>query len=137
MLTTYDADEWVFDAIRSGASGYLLKATPKEELIQAIEGTATGDTFIDPAVAGKLFAHAAKSTPAPESKIAAELSERELEVLKLLARGLTNAAISEQLFLTEGTVRNYVSAILTKLDVADRTQAAILALRHGIVDDQE
>jgi DNA-binding NarL/FixJ family response regulator len=135
VLTTYDADEWVFDAIRSGASGYLLKDTPKEHLIQAIEGTASGETFVDPAVAGKLFARAAQSAPAVNTNIAAELSAREIEILKLLARGLSNSEISERLFLTEGTVRNYVSAILAKLDVADRTQAAILALRHGVVDD--
>lgn len=137
VLTTYDADEWVFDAIRSGASGYLLKDTPREELIQAIEGTAAGKTHIDPDVAGKILAHAARSASAPKTKIVEELSEREVEVLKLLARGLTNADIAERLFLSEGTVRNYVSAILTELDVADRTQAAILALRYGLVDNDE
>lgn len=137
VLTTYDADEWVFDAIRSGASGYLLKDTPRENLIRAIEGTASGETHVDPAVAGTLFAQTAQSAPPPDTKIAEELSDRELDVLKLLARGLTNADIAARLFLSEGTVRNYVSAILSKLDVADRTQAAILALRHGVVDDQD
>ncbi len=137
VLTTYDADEWVFDAIRSGASGYLLKDTPREELIRAIEGTASGKTHVAPDVAGKLFAHAARTVPAPKTKIVEELSEREVEVLKLLARGLTNANIAERLFLSEGTVRNYVSAILAKLDVTDRTQAAILALRYGLVDADE
>lgn len=137
VLTTYDADEWVFDAIRSGASGYLLKDTPRENLIRAIEGTASGETHVDPAVAGTLFAQTAHIAPFPDSKIAEELSDRELDVLKLLARGLLNAEIADRLYLSEGTVRNYVSAILSKLDVADRTQAAILALRHGIVDDQD
>jgi NarL family two-component system response regulator LiaR len=137
VLTTYDADEWVFDAIRSGASGYLLKDTPREELIRAIEGTASGKTHVDPDVAGKLFAHTARSAPAPKTKIVEQLSEREVEVLKLLARGLSNADIAQRLFLSEGTVRNYVSAILAKLDVADRTQAAILALRYGLVDASE
>jgi NarL family two-component system response regulator LiaR len=134
VLTTYDADEWVFDAIRSGASGYLLKDTPREDLVRAIEGTASGETHIDPAIAGVLFTHAAQSGPAPDTKIVEELSERELDVLKLLALGLTNADIAERLFLSEGTVRNYVSAVLAKLDVADRTQAAVLALRFGLVD---
>jgi DNA-binding NarL/FixJ family response regulator len=134
VLTTFDADEWVFDAIRSGASGYLLKDTPREELIRAIEGTASGETHVDPAIAGKLFKQAARSTPTPDTKIAEELSERELEVLKLLALGLTNADIAGRLFLSEGTVRNYVSAVLAKLEVADRTQAAVLALRYGLVD---
>lgn len=79
----------------------------------------------------------AQSAPSPDTKITEELSDRELDVLNLLARGLTNADIAERLFLSEGTVRNYVSAILAKLDVADRTQAVILALRHGIVDSTE
>lgn len=135
VLTTYDADEWVFDAIRSGASGYLLKDTPREELVRAIEGTASGDTHVDPAIAGKLFKRATESSTQPDPIIFQDLSEREHEVLKLLARGLSNADIAERLFLSEGTVRNYVSAILSKLDVTDRTQAAILALRHGIVDE--
>ncbi|NIM96403.1 MAG: response regulator [Anaerolineales bacterium] len=137
VLTTYDADEWVFDAIRSGASGYLLKDTPRDDLVEAIQGTATGKTHVDPAIAGKLFAQAARSAPPPKSTVMDELSERELDVLKLLARGLTNADIAERLYLSEGTVRNYVSAILAKLEVADRTQAAVLALRYGLVDVHE
>jgi DNA-binding NarL/FixJ family response regulator len=137
VLTTYDADEWVFDAIRSGAAGYLLKDTPREELIRAIEGTASGKTHVDPDIAGKILARAAQTTPMPGTTIVEELSERELEVLKLLARGLTNADIAERLYLSEGTVRNYVSAILAKLDVTDRTQAAVLALRYGLVDADE
>jgi DNA-binding NarL/FixJ family response regulator len=122
----------VFDAIRSGASGYLLKDTPREALIEAIQHTAAGRTPVDPSIAGKLFAHAARtSAPAPTS-ITSELSERELDVLRLLARGLSNAAIADRLCLSEGTVRNYVSSILSKLGVSDRTQAAVYALRHGL-----
>jgi DNA-binding NarL/FixJ family response regulator len=137
VLTTYDADEWVFDAVRAGASGYLLKDTPREGLVAAIEGTAAGETHVDPAIAGKLFRQVARS-PAPTAQpLAAELSARELQVLRLLARGLNNADIARQLFLSEGTVRNYVSAILSKLDVSDRTQAAVLALRHGLADGDE
>jgi DNA-binding NarL/FixJ family response regulator len=134
VLTTYDADEWVFDAIRAGATGYLLKDTPREDLIKAIERVAAGDTPVDPAVAGRLFEHVARGTPPPDTAIVAELSDRELDVLSLLARGMSNAEIAARLYLSEGTVRNYVSAILAKLDVADRTQAALLALRHGLVD---
>jgi NarL family two-component system response regulator LiaR len=134
VLTTYDADEWVFDAIRSGASGYLLKDTPRDGLIAAIEGTVSGETHVDPAVAGKLFAQVAQVAPPPGTSVADTLSERELDVLRLLARGLSNADIAGRLHLSEGTVRNYVSAILAKLDVADRTQAAVLALRHSLVD---
>jgi DNA-binding NarL/FixJ family response regulator len=132
VLTTYDADEWVFDAIRSGASGYLLKDTPREKLIEAIRETAEGKTPIDPSVAGKLFAQVMRGTAPPDTSIANDLSEREMEVLGLLARGMTNAEIAATLYLSEGTVRNYVSAILEKLDVADRTQAAVLALRYGL-----
>ena len=131
-LTTYDADEWVFDAIRAGAAGYLLKDTPRAGLIKAIEGTVNGQTFVDPSVAGKLFTHIAGNKIVPGSTVAADLSSRERDVLKLVARGLNNAKIAERLFLSEGTVRNYVSSILAKLGVTDRTQAAVIALRHGL-----
>ena len=135
VLTTYGADEWVLDAIRSGAAGYLLKGTPRDALIAAVKGTAAGETHVDPAVAGQLFHQIAHApAPPPSQAIVDALSQRELDVLRLLARGLTNPEIAQRLFLSEGTVRNYVSAILTKLEVADRTQAAVLALRYGLAD---
>jgi DNA-binding NarL/FixJ family response regulator len=134
VLTTYDADEWVFDAIRVGAAGYLLKDTPRERLIEAIRDTVEGKTHVDPAVAGKLFAQVTAQGAPTDTSIAKDLSERELEVLGLLARGLTNAEIAKRLYLSEGTVRNYVSSILAKLGVPDRTQAAVLALRYGLAD---
>lgn len=134
VLTTFGDDEWVFDAIRSGAAGYLLKGTPRNELIAAIKGTASGETHVDPGVAGKLFSHVAQGTAQQDTTIIKELSAREREILSLLAQGLTNAEIAQRLFLTPGTVRNYASTILTKLGVEDRTQAALLALRHGLVD---
>lgn len=137
VLTTYDADEWVFDAIRAGASGYLLKDTPREGLIAAIEGTAAGKTYVDPAVAGKLFAQAAQTAPPPPTSITDALNPREIDVLRLLARGLSNAEIARRLSLSEGTVRNYVSLIFDKLGVSDRTQAAVLALRHGLTDQTD
>jgi DNA-binding NarL/FixJ family response regulator len=137
VLTTYDADEWVFDAIRSGAAGYLLKDTPREELIAAVIGTAAGKTHVDPSVAGKVFAQIAQSAPAPDTSVADKLSERERDVLRLMARGLSNADIAQRLFLSEGTVRNYVSSILAKLGVSDRTQAAVIALRYGLADLSE
>ena len=133
-LTTYDADEWVFDAIRAGAAGYLLKDTPRAGLIKAVEGTVSGQTFVDPSVAGKLFAHVAGTTVVHDTTVAESLSPREREILRLLADGLPNTEIAKQLFLSEGTVRNYVSGIFTKLGVTDRTQAAVIALRHGLVD---
>lgn len=133
VLTTYGADEWVFDALRAGAVGYLLKGTPRAHLIAAVKGTERGETYIDPKVAGKLLPTAPRPVGAEEdSQLLADLSERELDVLRLLAQGLTNADIADRLYLSHGTVRNYVSAILTKLNVEDRTQAALLALRHGL-----
>ena len=131
-LTTYAADEWVFDVIRAGAAGYLLKDTPRAELIRAIEGTANGLTFVDPNVAGKLFARVSAGGNASGTALAADLSARERDIVKLLARGMSNADIAHRLYLSEGTVRNYVSAIFVKLGVADRTQAAIVALQHGL-----
>jgi DNA-binding NarL/FixJ family response regulator len=135
VLTTYDFDEWVFDAVRSGASGYLLKDTPREQLVAAIRGTLAGRTYVDPAVAGKLLNQVSQSwKPAPDPNWVSQFSERELDVLRLLAVGMTNAEIASKLFLSEGTVRNYVSAIFTKLGVSDRTQAAIIALRAGLAE---
>jgi len=135
VLTTYEDDEWVFDAIRSGAAGYMLKDTPRDRLIPAIKGTVAGETHIDPVVAGKLFKHIAQERmEQPESFLAAELSEREREVLQLIAYGFSNAEIAQKLHLSDGTVRNYVSALFAKLGVSDRTQAAVLALRYGIVE---
>ncbi len=134
VLTTYDADNWVFDAIRAGARGYLLKDTPRERLIGAIKEVMVGKTPVDPGVAGRLFAHVMHQAPAPDTTIASLLNDREKEVLGLLGRGLSNAEIARRIYLSEGTVKNYVSAIFEKLGVADRTQAAILAIRYGLSD---
>jgi two-component system, NarL family, response regulator LiaR len=134
VLTTYDADEWVFDAIRSGAAGYLLKDTQREALIAAIKDTMAGKTPVDSAVAGKLFAQITHGASTPQSTLPDTLTEREKDILRLLAAGLSNADIAARLYFSEGTVRNYISSILDKLGVADRTQAAVLALRCGLVD---
>jgi len=133
-LTTYEADEWLFDAIRAGASGYLLKGTPRANLIKAIEGTYAGQTYVDSNVAGKLFNHIADPSVVPDSTLASSLNERERDVLRLLARGLTNAQIADRLCLSEGTIRNYVSTLYEKLGVTDRTRAAVIALKHGLAD---
>jgi DNA-binding NarL/FixJ family response regulator len=134
VLTTYDADEWVFDAIRSGAAGYLLKDTQRDTLITAIKDTVAGKTPVDSAVAGKLFSQIVQGTPDPQSTLADSLTEREMDILRLLGTGLSNADIAARLYFSEGTVRNYISSILDKLGVSDRTQAAVLALRCGLVD---
>ncbi len=134
VLTTYDADAWLFDAIRNGADGYLLKDTSREALIQAIEEIVAGNTPVDTKVAGKLFHQLAKQALPGDSTLGRNLSDREKEILKLITHGMANAEIAQTLFLSEGTVRNYVSAILEKLEVEDRTQAAVLALRYGLVE---
>jgi NarL family two-component system response regulator LiaR len=132
VLTTYADDEWVFDAIQAGASGYLLKDTPREELIRAVRGTVTGKTYVDPSVAGKVLEQISSRQTQPATLITSKLTEREAEVLRLIAKGLSNAAIADRLFLSDGTVRNHVSAILAKLGVSDRTQAAVIAIQHGL-----
>ena len=132
VLTTYDDDEWVFDAIRAGASGYLLKDTPRQKIVEAIRGTMEGKSFVDPAIAGKLMNQVASNQKQPTSLLVEKLTERELDVLRLIAKGFNNSDIASQLHLSEGTVRNHVSAILEQLGVSDRTQAAVIAIQHGL-----
>ena len=138
VLTTYATDEWLFDAVRAGAAGYLLKDTRRDDLVRAIEGTARGQTHLDPDVAGKLMTHVAQTqettpsqTPVPE--LQEPLTSREEEVLRLLAQGLSNPEIAEQLNLSAGTVRNYVSEAFAKLGVSDRAQAAIMAVKLRLI----
>ncbi len=137
VLTTYDDDEWLYDAIRAGASGYLLKDTPRADLIRAIKGTVEGDAYVDPAVTARLLASVAQSKPISQQPTQISLSDRDREVLLLITQGLSNADIAARLYLAEGTVRNYTSAIFAKLGVSDRTQAAIAALRYGLVDPSD
>ncbi len=132
ILTTYGTDDWVLDAIRAGASGYLLKDATREEVLNAIRGTGAGKTYVDPAIAGKILGELAGTKKKPSALITGKLTQREIEVLHLLATGLSNEGISKKLFLSEGTVRNHVSSIVDKLGVSDRTQAAILAIQHGL-----
>jgi len=133
VLTTYDDDQWVVDAIRAGASGYLLKDTPRIDLIDAVKGTVQGQTFVDPSIAGKVLAMAAGTMPRPVESSAPEVRPREKQILLLIARGLSNADIAAELYLSEGTIRNYASALFNRIGVTDRTQAAIAALRYGII----
>jgi DNA-binding NarL/FixJ family response regulator len=133
VLTTYDADEWVYDAIRAGADGYLLKDADQSTLIAAIQDAAAGRTPVDAGVAGRLFDQVAKHTPIEDRALAEKLTWRERELLSLLAQGYSNAEIAARMFLSEGTVRNYLSTVFSKLGVSDRTQAAILALKSGLV----
>jgi DNA-binding NarL/FixJ family response regulator len=139
VLTTYAEDDWVFDAVRAGAAGYLVKDTRRDDLVAAIKGTAAGQSFLDPAVAGKLMRSVAEAPPptaAPALPGTESFTERELEVLRLLVQGHSNPEIGRRLHLAHGTVRNYVSGILQKLGAQDRTEAAVLALRRGLVSDR-
>jgi len=145
VLTTYDTDEWLFDAIRAGACGYLLKDSDSESIVAAIRGAVEGETSIDPAVAGKVlqeFKRLAALSPSGAGPAAGTsggkfpemepLTERELAILQRLAQGESNTQIAEALFLAEGTVKNYVSSIISKLQANDRTHAAVLALKRGL-----
>jgi len=133
VLTTYMDDKWLFDAIRAGATGYLLKDSPRQELIDAIKGTLSGNVYLDPSVARKVLDSVAASPEPVESDEDFDLSERERDILQLLVEGLSNAEIAHRLYLSEGTVRNYLSSLFVKLDVSDRTQAVVVALRRGLV----
>ena len=143
VLTTYAADEWVFDAVRAGAAGYLLKDTRPTQLIAAIKGTVAGETYLDPAIAGKVLQQAAcdhgsnQADRPVQTHLIDALTERERDVLALVVKGLNNRQIGEQLHLATGTVRNHVSTIMEKLAVSDRTQAAVLAVQMGLVDFNE
>lgn len=135
VLTTFDDDQLVLDALRAGARGYLLKDVTLEQLTRAVETLASGGTLIAPSVTDRLL-RTLRSGPAPadaQPPPVDPLTERELEVLRLMAEGYSNREISDALFLAEGTVKNHVSAILTKLDARDRTRAVLRALREGVL----
>jgi DNA-binding NarL/FixJ family response regulator len=137
ILTTFDDDENVFKGLRAGAVGYLLKDAPSEKLIEAIRAAARGESFLQPSVAAKVVAEFARLTRAPGTRVAAPLqeplSERESEILRLVARGASNKEIAAALVIAEGTVKNHVTNILGKLGVGDRTQAALKAKELGIL----
>jgi DNA-binding NarL/FixJ family response regulator len=137
VLTTFDDDEYVFDALRAGAVGYLLKDVPSARLVEAIRATARGESILEPSVAAKViaeFTRVANLVPSAQMEQLVEpLSERELEILGLIARGASNREIADQLFIAEGTVKNHVTHILGKLGVRDRTQAALKARELGLL----
>lgn len=137
ILTTFDDDEYVFEGLRAGAVGYLLKDVPSEQLAEAIRAAARGEAFIQPSVARKVVAEFARLTEREhrrrEQPLVEPLSARELEVLALVAEGLSNREIGERLFITPGTVKNHVSNVLAKLGVRDRTQAILRAQELGLL----
>lgn len=134
ILTTFERDDYVFTALRNGASGFLLKNAPPETLIEAIRTVASGDALLAPSVTRRLVEEFARRPGAPTPNDAADrLTDREREVLVLLARGMTNAEIAEDLFVGEATVKTHVSNVLTKLGLRDRVQAVVFAYENGIV----
>ena len=136
ILTTFDDDQYVFDALRAGALGYLLKDVSGGELAEAIRTVVEGGALIEPSVARKMVAEFARLTPGAEAgreQLVDPLSDREEEVLRLLAQGLSNREIAARTYLAEGTVKNYVSSILTKIGARDRTQAALRAKELGLI----
>lgn len=138
ILTTFDDDSYVYEGIRAGASGYLLKAIKGADLAAAIRTVVAGGSFMEPTIARKLmneFARIAEPGHENNRNLAQPLSERELEILALLGRGLTNPEIAGQMHLAEGTVKNYVTNVLFKLGVRDRTQAALRARDLGVLGD--
>lgn len=137
ILTTFDDDQYVFEGLRAGALGYLLKDVSGGELAEAIRTVKAGGALIEPSVARKMVAEFARIAPATKERaerLVEPLSEREEEVLRLLAQGLTNREIAHRAHLAEGTVKNYVSAILNKIGARDRTQAALKAQEMGLLD---
>jgi|SRR5690625_880289 len=135
ILTTFDLDEYVFDALRAGASGFLLKDAPAEDLIQAVRVVARGEALLSPSVTRSLIAEFVSRPPrsGPDAQMLATLTERELEVMKCVARGLSNAEIAAEIFLAEQTVKTHVSRVLTKLGLRDRTQVVVAAYESGVV----
>jgi DNA-binding NarL/FixJ family response regulator len=135
VLTTYDLDEYVFDALKAGASGFLLKDAPADQLIAGIRVIAAGDALLAPRVTKRLIEEfASRPTPPPDGPVElAELTAREREILTLIARGLTNGEIASELVLGESTVKTHVGNILAKLGLRDRVQAVVLAYETGLV----
>lgn len=135
ILSTYDTEEYVFEGVKAGAMGYLLKDAPAPELVEIIQRVHAGERFIQPAVAHKILSEFAKPGGQTETSSAEyePLTDREVMIISCLARGLTNRQIAQELSLAEGTVRNYTSNILTKLHVANRVQAINLARRHKLI----
>ncbi len=135
MLTMYRRDEYVVEAIKAGASGYLLKEVELDDLLAAIRSVARGEAVLDPAVAGRVLAELRRPAR-PANDAAPALTERDTEILQLVARGLSNQEIADQLHLAEKTIRNRLSLLFKQLELENRTQAALYAIRQGLVDDE-
>jgi DNA-binding NarL/FixJ family response regulator len=136
ILTTFDLDEYVYDALRAGASGFLLKDTPPEQLVEAIRIVAGGDALLSPSVTKRVIEEfvAQKRPTQPKPRGLDDLTAREREVMTLVARGLSNAEIARELWVSETTVKTHVARMLMKLGLRDRVQAVVLAYEHGVVE---
>ncbi len=132
MLTSHADDDVLFDAISAGASGYVLKQIGSDDLVRALETVGRGESMLDPALTQKVFQRVRESARRAEDEYFAALTEQEINILSLITEGLTNREIAERVFLSEKTVRNYVSSILSKLDLSSRAEAAAYAVRHHI-----
>jgi len=136
ILTTFDLDEYVYEALAAGASGFVLKDDPAEQLIAAVRTVASGDSLLSPSITKRVIAQFVRAPrPAPPKELG-DLSEREREVFRLIARGLSNAEIGQQLYISETTVKTHVTHILQKLYLRDRVQAVVLAYETGYFDDE-
>ena len=136
MLTTFDLEDHVYAALRAGASGFLLKDAPAQQMIDAVRVIAAGDALLAPSVTRLLIEEVSRRPTVDASLVApglADLTERELEVLRLIARGLSNAEIAQQLYLGEATVKTHVGRVLTKLELRDRVQAVVVAYESGLI----
>lgn len=136
ILTTFDLDDYVYAALRAGASGFMLKDAPAEQLINAVRVIAAGDALLAPSVTRLLIEEVSRRPTVDASTVApglADLTDRELEVLRLMARGMSNAEIATQLYLGEATVKTHVGRVLTKLELRDRVQAVVVAYESGLV----
>jgi two-component system response regulator DevR len=134
MLTSYAEDEMLFSSIRAGAAGYVLKVIGGDDLVRAIEAVGRGEGLLDSAVTQRVFQEVRKAAREEEASAFADLTQQEMHVLQLVSEGRTNRQIAEMLYLGEGTVRNYVSSILSKLNVRNRAEAAAYAVEHNLKD---
>jgi DNA-binding NarL/FixJ family response regulator len=137
ILTTFDLDEYIYEALRAGASGFVLKDDPPEQLIAAIRTVAAGDALLSPAVTRRVIDEFTQRPRREAPKGLDELTDRELEIFRLIAKGLSNAEIGKQLFISETTVKTHVTHLFQKLGLRDRVQAVVLAYRSGLVEDDE
>jgi len=137
ILTTFDLDDYVYEALRAGASGFVLKDDPPEQLISAVRTIAAGDALLSPAVTKRVIRHFTRLNRHAPPRAVESLTSRELEVYRLITRGLSNAEIGRELFISETTVKTHVTRLLQKLDVRDRAQAIVLAYQSGLFDASE